>query len=185
MYEKLYISFFFTLPTKCKALHFVGKSLTAKAVSNMWQMPLLRFDIGRIFGQYVGQSELNMREALAIAEAISPCILWIDELEKAFAGASGGHETTVRVLVNFLTWMQEKQSTVFVIATANDITQLPSEFIRKGRFDEMFFVPPPSDEDKREIFQILLKIHRVHKTTLKLPIDYLLHIYLLAVDFQE
>jgi AAA+ superfamily predicted ATPase len=139
-----------------------GKSLTAKAVSNMWQMPLLRFDIGRIFGQYVGQSELNMREALSIAEAISPCILWIDELEKAFAGASGGHETTVRVLGSFLKWMQEKKSTVFVIATANDITQLPSEFIRKGRFDEMFFVPPPSDDDRREIFYILLKKYKLN-----------------------
>jgi ATP-dependent 26S proteasome regulatory subunit len=139
-----------------------GKSLTAKAVSNMWQMPLLRFDIGRIFGQYVGQSELNMRESLSIAEAISPCILWIDELEKAFAGASGGNETTVRVLGSFLTWMQEKKTTVFVIATANDITQLPSEFIRKGRFDEMFFVPPPSDEDRKDIFYILLKKYKLN-----------------------
>jgi SpoVK/Ycf46/Vps4 family AAA+-type ATPase len=139
-----------------------GKSLTAKAVANMWQMPLLRFDIGKIFGQYVGQSEQNMREALSIAEAISPCILWIDELEKAFAGASGGHETTVRVLGSFLTWMQEKQSTVFVIATANDITQLPSEFLRKGRFDEMFFVPPPNDEDRREIITIQLKKYKLN-----------------------
>jgi len=139
-----------------------GKSLTAKAVANMWQMPLLRFDIGRVFGQYVGQSEMNMREALNIAEAISPCILWIDELEKAFAGASGGNETTVRVLGNFLTWMQEKQSTVFVIATANDITKLPSEFIRKGRFDEMFFVPPPSDEDRRDIISILLQKYKLN-----------------------
>lgn len=139
-----------------------GKSLTAKAVANMWQMPLLRFDIGRVFGQYVGQSETNMREALSIAEAISPCILWIDELEKAFAGASGGHETTVRVLGNFLTWMQEKKTTVFVIATANDITQLPSEFIRKGRFDEMFFVPPPNDEDRKEIINILLRKYKLN-----------------------
>jgi SpoVK/Ycf46/Vps4 family AAA+-type ATPase len=139
-----------------------GKSLTAKAVSNMWQMPLLRFDIGRVFGQYVGESEINMRAALAIAEAISPCILWIDELEKAFAGASGGHETTVRVLGSFLTWMQEKKSTVFVIATANDITQLPSEFIRKGRFDEMFFVPPPSNIDRSDIFKILLKKYKLN-----------------------
>jgi SpoVK/Ycf46/Vps4 family AAA+-type ATPase len=138
-----------------------GKSLTAKAVANMWQMPLLRFDIGKIFGQYVGQSEQNMRDALSIAEAISPCILWIDELEKAFAGASGGHETTIRVLGSFLTWMQEKQSTVFVIATANDITQLPSEFLRKGRFDEMFFVPPPSDEDRRDIISIQLQKYKL------------------------
>jgi len=139
-----------------------GKSLTAKAVANMWQMPLLRFDIGKIFGQYVGQSEQNMREALSIAEAISPSILWIDELEKAFAGASGGHETTVRVLGSFLTWMQEKKSTVFVIATANDITQLPSEFLRKGRFDEMFFVPPPNDEDRRDIIAIQLQKYKLN-----------------------
>lgn len=139
-----------------------GKSLTAKAVSTMWQMPLLRFDIGRVFGQYVGQSETNMREALAIAEAISPCILWIDEMEKGFAGASGGHETTTRVLGNFLTWMQEKTTTVFVIATANDITKLPPEFIRKGRFDEMFFVPPPSDEDRRDIFKIQLRKYKLN-----------------------
>jgi len=151
-----------------------GKSLTAKAVSNMWQMPLLRFDIGRVFGQYVGQSEMNMREALSIAEAISPCILWIDELEKAFAGASGGHETTVRVLGNFLTWMQEKKSTVFVIATANDITKLPSEFIRKGRFDEMFFVPPPSDEDRRDIITILLQKYKLNPNDF--DINYLVQI---------
>lgn len=133
-----------------------GKSLTAKAVSSMWQMPLLRFDIGRVFGQYVGQSESNMREALNIAEAISPCILWIDEMEKGFAGASGGHETTTRVLGNFLTWMQEKKSTVFVIATANNIALLPPEFVRKGRFDEMFYVDAPNKNERREIFIIQL-----------------------------
>jgi len=138
-----------------------GKSLTAKAVSSMWQMPLLRFDIGRVFGQFVGQSESNMREALNIAEAISPCILWIDEMEKGFAGASGGHETTTRVLGNFLTWMQEKKATVFVIATANDITLLPPEFIRKGRFDEMFFVGPPNTKEREEIFKIQLTKYKL------------------------
>jgi ATP-dependent 26S proteasome regulatory subunit len=138
-----------------------GKSLTAKAVSSMWQMPLLRFDIGRVFGQFVGQSESNMRDALNIAEAISPCILWIDEMEKGFAGASGGHETTTRVLGNFLTWMQEKKATVFVMATANDITRLPPEFIRKGRFDEMFFVAPPNREERREIFNIQLRKYKL------------------------
>lgn len=138
-----------------------GKSLTAKAVSSMWRMPLLRFDIGRVFGQFVGQSEGNMRDALNIAEAIAPCILWIDEMEKGFAGASGGHETTSRVLGNFLTWMQEKQSTVFVIATANDITALPSEFIRKGRFDEMFFVATPNREERKDIWRILLQKYQL------------------------
>lgn len=139
-----------------------GKSLTAKAVSSMWQMPLLRFDIGRVFGQFVGQSESNMRDALNIAEAIAPCILWIDEMEKGFAGASGGHETTTRVLGNFLTWMQEKKSTVFVIATANDITKLPSEFIRKGRFDEMFFVSVPNMQERRKIFEIQLRKYKLN-----------------------
>jgi len=138
-----------------------GKSLTAKAVASMWEMPLLRFDVGKIFNSLVGQSEANMREALNIADAISPCILWIDEMEKGFAGASGGHETTTRILGNFLTWMQEKTSTVFVIATANDITKLPPEFIRRGRFDEMFFVPPPNENDRKEIFEILLNKYKL------------------------
>lgn len=139
-----------------------GKSLTAKAVASMWEMPLLRFDVGRIFNQFVGQSEANMRDALNIADAISPCIMWIDEMEKGFAGVSGGHETTTRILGNFLTWMQEKTSTVFVIATANDITKLPPEFIRKGRFDEMFFVPPPNENDRKEIFEILLNKYKLN-----------------------
>jgi len=117
-------------------------------------MPLLRFDIGRVFGQFVGQSETNMSNALRIAEAVAPCILWIDEMEKGFAGASGGHETTLRVLGSFLTWMQDKKSPVFVIATANDITRLPPEFIRKGRFDEMFFVGPPNDQERESVFRI-------------------------------
>lgn len=146
-----------------------GKSLTAKAVSGMWQMPLLRFDIGRVFGQFVGQSESNMREALNIAEAISPCILWIDEMEKGFAGASGGHETTTRVLGNFLTWMQEKKSTVVVIATANDITKLPDEFIRKGRFDEMFFVTTPNSSERKEIIEIQLLKHKLSPEDFDIP----------------
>ncbi|HHV36655.1 MAG TPA: AAA family ATPase [Candidatus Cloacimonetes bacterium] len=138
-----------------------GKSLTAKAAAAIWQMPLLRFDIGRVFGQFVGQSENNMRDALSIAEAISPCVLWIDEIEKGFAGAGGGHETTVRVLGSFLTWMQEKKSTVIVIATANDITKLPDEFIRKGRFDEMFFVSIPNNAERREIINIQMLKHKL------------------------
>ena len=146
-----------------------GKSLTAKAVSSMWQMPLLRFDIGRVFGQFVGQSESNMRDALRITEAISPCILWIDEMEKGFAGASGGHETTTRVLGNFLTWMQEKTATVFVIATANDITRLPPEFIRKGRFDEMFFVDTPNWKEREEIWNIQLRKYKLDPADYDLP----------------
>lgn len=146
-----------------------GKSLTAKAASNLWQMPLLRFDMGRIFGQYVGQSEGNMRDALQVAEAVAPCIMWIDEMEKGFAGASGGHETTTRVLGNFLTWMQEKKNPVFVIATANDVTALPPEFLRKGRFDEMFFVGPPNEKERMEIIKIQLQKYKLVPEEFDLP----------------
>lgn len=138
-----------------------GKSLTAKAVSAMWEMPLLRFDIGRVFGQYVGQTEQQMREALTVAESVAPCIMWIDEMEKAFAGASGGHETTVRVLGSFLTWMQDKKKPVFVIATANDISGLPSEFLRKGRFDEMFFVSTPNSSEREAILKIQFRKYKL------------------------
>ncbi len=134
-----------------------GKSLTAKAVQSLWQIPLLRFDMGKIFARYVGESENNLREVLRVIEAISPCVLWIDEMEKGFAGASGGHETTTRILGSFLTWMQEKTCKVFVIATANDITQIPSEFTRKGRFDDLFFVQAPNDAERKSIFQIQLQ----------------------------
>lgn len=139
-----------------------GKSLTAKAVSALWRRPILRMDMSRIFGRFVGESENNMREVLRLADAVAPCILWIDEIEKAFAGASGGHETTVRVFGSLLTWMQEKKSSVFVIATANDISNLPSEFLRKGRFDEIFFIDVPSLEERKEIFQIQLKKYKLN-----------------------
>lgn len=138
-----------------------GKSLISKAVSAIWRRPIIRFDIGRIFQSFVGQSENNMREALRIAESISPCILWIDELEKGFAGASSGHEVTARVLGNFLTWMQEKKDPVFVIATANDVSSLPSEFLRKGRFDELFFVDVPNELERKEIFNIHLNKYKL------------------------
>ncbi len=139
-----------------------GKSLVAKAISSVWRRPILRFDIGRVFGSFVGESDRNLREALATAESVAPCILWIDELEKAFAGASGGHETTVRVLGNFLTWMQEKQSEIFIVATANDITQLPAEYLRKGRFDELFFVGLPNRRELKEIIEIQLKKYKLN-----------------------
>ncbi len=146
-----------------------GKSLTAKAASNLWQMPLLRFDVGRIFGQYVGQSEGNMRDALRVAEAVAPCIMWIDEMEKGFAGASGGHETTSRVLGSFLTWMQDKKSSVFVIATANNVTALPPEFLRKGRFDEMFFVGTPNEKERMEIINIQMRKYKLSPESFDLP----------------
>lgn len=132
-----------------------GKSLCAKVTAQMFDVPLLRLDMGKIMGKYVGESEENMRKAIGLAEAISPCILWIDELEKAFAGVNGtGNEVTVRLFGTFLTWMQEKTSSTFVVATANDITKLPPELMRKGRFDEIFYVGLPKPEERRKIFEI-------------------------------
>lgn len=140
-----------------------GKSLNAKAAANLFEVPLLRLDMGRLMGKYVGESEGNLRNAIALAEAISPCVLWIDELEKAFAGiggGSGGAEVTTRLFGNFLTWMQEKESPTFVVATANDITKLPPELLRKGRFDEIFYVGLPNDEERKKIFQIHINKRR-------------------------
>jgi ATP-dependent 26S proteasome regulatory subunit len=136
-----------------------GKSLTAKAAANLFEVPLLRLDVGKLLGKYVGDSESNMRRTLKIAEAVSPCVLWVDEIEKAFAGVGegGGHEVTTRLFGYFLTWVQEKESSVFIIATANDISKLPPEFLRKGRFDELFFVDLPNPEERRKIFEIHLK----------------------------
>ena len=138
-----------------------GKSLTAKATANMFEVPLLKLDMGKIMGKYVGESETNMRKAIELAEAISPCVLWIDELEKAFAGVnSSGHEVTMRLFGSFLTWMQDKTSPVFVVATANDISHLPSELLRKGRFDEIFYVDLPNKEERKKIFEIHIKKRR-------------------------
>jgi len=136
-----------------------GKSLTAKAAAELFQLPLLRLDIGSLLGKYVGDSESNMRRALKMAESISPCVLWIDELEKAFVGASGNNssEVTARLLGYFLTWMQEKTSAVFVVATANNISVLPPELLRKGRFDEVFYVGFPNAIERQDIFKIHLK----------------------------
>lgn len=135
-----------------------GKSLTAKAVASVFEIPLLRLDAGKLFGSLVGQSEANFRSAIATAEAISPCVLWIDELEKGFAGSksSGASDggTSSRVFGSFLNWMQEKTAPVFVVATANDISQLPPEMLRKGRFDEIFFVDLPSQKEREQIWQI-------------------------------
>jgi SpoVK/Ycf46/Vps4 family AAA+-type ATPase len=136
-----------------------GKSLTAKCVASSWNMPLLRLDIGKIFQGIVGSSELNMRSALKIAEAVAPCILWIDEIEKGLSGSSGGASdggTATRVFGTLLTWMQEKEAPVFVFATANNIAGLPQELLRKGRFDEIFFVDLPSMKDRRRILEIQL-----------------------------
>ena len=135
-----------------------GKSLAAKATAHLFDLPLLRLDIGRLMGKYVGESEANMRKAIELAEAISPCVLWIDEIEKAFVGAgSGGSEVTSRLFGFFLTWMQEKKAPVYVVATANDISNLPPELLRKGRFDETFFVDFPTFDERKQIFEIHLK----------------------------
>lgn len=133
-----------------------GKSLIAKAVSAMWQLPLLRLDLGKIFSGLVGSSEENMRKAIKTAEAISPSVLWIDEIEKGFSGiaSSGDSGTSSRIFGTFLTWMQEKTKPVFVIATANNIHALPAELMRKGRFDEIFFVDLPTKNERKEIFRL-------------------------------
>jgi len=137
-----------------------GKSLTAKAVAAQWNLPLLKLDVGRIFGSLVGQSEENIRRAIKTSESVAPCVLWADELEKGFAGVSGGVSdsgTTARVFATFLTWMSEKTSPVFMIATANDVSALPPEMLRKGRFDEIFFVDLPDAKEREQIFSIHLK----------------------------
>jgi len=137
-----------------------GKSLCAKAVSTQWQLPLLRFDMGRMFGSLIGSSEENARRAIAVAESVAPAILWVDEIDKAFAGAQGSAVadggTTARVFGTFLTWLSEKAAPVFVVATANDISQLPPELLRKGRLDEIFFVDLPGAQEREEIFRIHL-----------------------------
>lgn len=139
-----------------------GKSLCAKAAASLFEVPILRLDVGKLMGKYLGESESNLRKAINLAEAISPCVLWVDELEKAFAGigSDGGHEVTTRLFGTFLTWMQEKTSTTFVVATANDITKLPPELLRKGRFDEIFFVGLPKDDERRKIFEIHISKRR-------------------------
>ena len=133
-----------------------GKSLTAKAMSAIWGLPLLKLDMGKIFGGIVGSSEENMRKAIATAEAVSPSILWVDEIEKGFSGIKSGGDsgTSARVFGTFLTWMQEKTDPVFVIATANDISTLPPELLRKGRFDEIFFVDLPTTKEREKIFKL-------------------------------
>ena len=136
-----------------------GKSLTAKATAASWGLPLLRLDIGRIFSGLVGSSEQNLRTAIATAEAVAPCVLWVDEIEKGFSNTTGQGDsgTTARVFGTFLTWMQEKRHPVFVVATANNIDALPPEFLRKGRFDEIFFVDLPTAHEREVIWRLQLR----------------------------
>lgn len=141
-----------------------GKSLTAKAISHHWHLPLLRLDVGRLFAGLVGESESRTRQMIQLAEALSPCVLWIDEIDKAFGGVDGRGDsgTTNRVFGTFLTWMAEKESPVFVVATANNIRTLPPELLRKGRFDEVFFVGLPNQEERSQIFSVHLNKYRPH-----------------------
>jgi ATP-dependent 26S proteasome regulatory subunit len=138
-----------------------GKSLMAKAISSVWKLPLLRFDVGKVFGSLVGSSEQNIRRAIQVAESVSPVVFWIDEIDKAFRGSRGSGASTdagtsSRVFSAFLTWLSEKKSPVFVVATANDVSMLPPELLRKGRFDEIFFVDLPVLTERKEIFKVHL-----------------------------
>lgn len=143
-----------------------GKSLTAKMIGGLWRLPLLRLDMGALFGSLVGESEERTRKALNLAETVAPCIVWIDELEKAVAHGDADSGTSTRVFATILTWMQEKTSPCFVVATANDIASLPPELLRKGRFDEIFFLDLPTQREREEIFRVhLLKRQRI-------PADY-------------
>ncbi len=138
-----------------------GKSLTAKAIASLWKLPLLRLDVGALFGSFIGSSEENLRKAIRIAESLSPCVLWLDEIEKGFSGVAGGGAsdagTSARVFGGFLTWLQEKTKPVFVVATSNRIEDLPPELLRKGRFDEIFFVDLPDAAERELIFKIHLQ----------------------------
>jgi SpoVK/Ycf46/Vps4 family AAA+-type ATPase len=131
-----------------------GKSVAAKAVAGIWKVPLLRMDFGSLYNKYVGESESNIREALKTAEVMSPCVLWIDEIEKGISVSEHDDGTSQRILGSMLTWMAENDKAVFIVATSNDIQRLPPELIRKGRLDEVFFVDLPSAEVRREIFRI-------------------------------
>ena len=141
-----------------------GKSLTAKAIAHHWHLPLLRLDVGRLFAGLVGESESRTRQMIQLAEALAPCILWIDEIDKAFAGIDGKGDsgTTSRVFGTFITWLSEKTSPVFVVATANNIQSLPPEMLRKGRFDEIFFVGLPNQDERKAIFEVHLTKLRSH-----------------------
>jgi len=134
-----------------------GKSLTAKMIGGLWRLPLLRLDVGALFGSLVGESEERARRALRLAETLAPCIVWIDEMEKALAHGGLDSGTSTRVFGTILTWMQEKTVPCFVVATANDISSLPPELLRRGRFDEIFFLDLPTQEEREEIFAVHLR----------------------------
>jgi SpoVK/Ycf46/Vps4 family AAA+-type ATPase len=145
-----------------------GKSLAAKATAEVLGVPLLRLDFASLYNKYHGETERNLRESLQTADVMSPCVLWIDEIEKGIAGRGGETGTSQRVLGSFLTWLAEKQSTVFVVATANDISAMPPELVRKGRFDEIFFVDLPKVEIRQSIFEIHLQSRGQNAATFSL-----------------
>ena len=149
-----------------------GKSLAAKVIAREWQLPLLKMDAGRLYDKYIGETEKNLRRAIAVAEASAPAILWIDELEKAISPAGGGDAdggVSRRLFATFLTWLQEKTAPVFVVATANDLSLLPPELLRKGRFDEIFFVDLPQAVEREQIVSIHLRLRRQDPAAFDLP----------------
>ena len=148
-----------------------GKSLCAKVAASIWRMPLLRLDMGAVFSGILGSSERNIRDAIEISELVSPCVLWVDEIEKAFAGSGGDSGTASRVLGTFLTWMSEKQKPVIVLATANDPERLPPEFLRKGRFDEVFFLDLPTAEERAAILKVHLEKRGYSQIGFKFKLD--------------
>lgn len=152
------------LPENPKGLMIIGlqgggKSRASKAIASYWSLPLLRLDMGRVFSGVVGSSEENLRSVIKTAESVAPCVIWCDEIDKAFSNSnySGDSGTSSRVFGTFLTWMQEKKAPVFVVATANNVSNLPPELLRKGRFDDIFFVDLPDDQEREEIWQIHLE----------------------------
>jgi ATPase family associated with various cellular activities (AAA)/AAA+ lid domain len=149
-----------------------GKSLAAKIIAREWRLPLLKLDAGRLFDKYIGESEKNFRKAVAMAESMAPAVLWIDEIEKAMPVGGGSDQDgglSRRLFGAFLTWLQEKKHAVFVVATANDLTNTPPELLRKGRFDEIFFVDLPDEGERHRIFEIHLALRRQDPTTFDLP----------------
>ncbi|XGV95216.1 MAG: AAA family ATPase [Leptolyngbya sp. BL-A-14] len=146
-----------------------GKSLSAKTIAHEWRLPLLRLDTGRLFGGIVGESESRVRQMIQLAEAIAPCVLWIDEIDKAFgnitSGSDGDSGTSRRVFGSLITWMQEKTRPVFIVATANNVQILPAELLRKGRFDEIFFLNLPTEQERQEIFKV--HVQRLRPTRLR------------------
>lgn len=148
-----------------------GKSLAAKVVAKEWQLPLLKLDMGRIYDKYVGESEKNFHKAISLAESVAPTVLWLDEIEKGLGSTAGGDADAGvgrRLFGSFLTWLQEKKQEVFVVATANDLSSLPPELLRKGRFDEIFFVDLPNDEEREAILNIHLKLRKQDPSAFRL-----------------